>query len=135
MLDYIDSPPLRQNVHQAFNRGENYHQLKRAIAFANFDKLRFKSEDEQNIWNECARLITNCILYYNLTLLSELIKEKERNNQFEEIEIIKQISPTAWQHINFMGRYEFNKSTEKINVSEIVKELSLIPLPKPQSPY
>ena len=51
------------------------------------------------------------------------------------MEIIKQISPTAWQHINFMGRYEFNKSTEKINVSEIVKELCLIPLPKPQIPY
>lgn len=129
LLDYIDSPPLRQNVHQALNRGENYHQLKRAVAFANFGKLRFKSEYEQNIWNEAARLITNCLLYYNLTLLSELSKEKERNNQFKEIEIIKQISPTAWQHINFMGRYEFNKPTEKINVSEIVKELCLIPLP------
>lgn len=135
LLDYIDSPPLRQNVHQALNRGENYHQLKRAVSFANFGKLRFKSEYEQNIWNEAARLLTNGILFYNLTLLSELSKEKERNNQFEEIEIIKQISPTAWQHINFMGRYEFNKSTEKINVSEIVKELCLIPLPKLQIPY
>jgi TnpA family transposase len=135
LLDYIDSPPFRQNVHQALNRGENYHQLKRAISFANLGKLRFKSEYEQNIWNECARLLTNCILYYNLTLLSELIKEKEKENLLPEIEIVKQISPTAWQHINFMGRYEFNKPTEKINVSEIVKELSLIPLPKPQSPY
>ena len=117
------------------NRGENYHQLKRAVAFANFGKLRFKSEYEQNIWNESARLLTNCILCYNLTLLSELNKEKERNNQIEEIEVIKQISPTAWQHINFMGRYEFNKPTEKINVPEIVKELCLIPLPKLQIPY
>ncbi len=25
LLEYIDSPPLRQNVHQALNRGENYH--------------------------------------------------------------------------------------------------------------
>lgn len=135
LLDYIDSPPLRQNVHQALNRGENYHQLKRAVSFANFGKLHFKSEYEQNIWNEAARLLTNCILFYNLALLSKLSKEKERNNQFEEIEIIKQISPTAWQHINFMGRYEFNKSTEKINVSEIFKELCLIPLPKLQIPY
>jgi Tn3 transposase DDE domain len=135
LLDYIDSPPLRQNVHQALNRGENYHQIKQAVAVANFGKLRFKSEYEQNIWNEAARLLTNCILCYNLTLLSELSKEKERNNQLEEIEIIKLISPTAWQHINFMGRYEFNKLTEKIKVPEIVKELCLIPLPKLQIPY
>jgi TnpA family transposase len=92
LLDYIDSPPLRQNVYQALNRGENYHQLKRAVSFANFGKLRFKSEYEQNIWNEVARLLTNCILYYNLTLLSELIKEKEKTNLFEEAEIITDIT-------------------------------------------
>ena len=74
------------------------------MAFANFGKLRFKSEYEQNIWNECSGLLTNCILYYNLKILSELLKEKEKDNLSVEIEIIKQLSPTAWQHINFMGR-------------------------------
>ncbi len=68
-------------------------------------------------------------------LLSELIKEKEKKNQLEEIESIKQISPTAWQHINFMGRYEFNKPTEKINVLEIVKEMDLIALAQTKIPY
>ena len=135
LLDYIDSPPLRQNVHQALNRGENYHQLKRAVSFANFGKLRFKSEYEQNIWNECARLLTNCILYYNLTLLSELIKEKENTDLFNEIEIIKQISPMAWQHINFMGRYEFNQQKEEINIAEIIKEIKSISLMPPDIPY
>ena len=135
LLDYIDSPPLRQNVHQALNRGENYHQLKRAVSFANFGKLRFKSEYEQNIWNECARLITNCILYYNLTLLLELIKEKEKSNLYEEVELIKQISPTAWQHINFMGRYEFNRQQKEINISEIIKEIRFLPLTQIKIPY
>jgi TnpA family transposase len=125
LLEYIDSSLLRQNVHQALNRGENYHQLKRAVSFANFGKLRFKSEYEQNIWNESARLLTNCILFYNLTILSALIKEKENNKMFEEVELIKQISPTAWQHINFMGRYEFNKPTEIINISEMIKNLHI----------
>jgi TnpA family transposase len=128
LLDYIDSQPLRQNVQQALNRGESYHQLKRAISFANFGKLRFKSEYEQNIWNECSRLLTNCILYYNLTILSELQKEKEKNKQLAEIEIIKQISPGSWQHINFMGRYEFKQPPKEINIGKIVKELNDLPL-------
>lgn len=34
----------------------------------------------------------------------------------------------AWQHLNFMGRDEFNKPTETINISEIVKNLDLISL-------
>ena len=34
LLDYIDSPALRRNVQKALNRGEAYHQLRRAIAYA-----------------------------------------------------------------------------------------------------
>lgn len=44
LLDYIDSLPLRQNVQRALNRGESYHQLRRAISHANFGKLHFKSQ-------------------------------------------------------------------------------------------
>lgn len=135
LLEYIDSPPLRQNVQQAINRGENYHQLKRAVAFANFGKLRFKSEYEQNIWNESARLLTNCILYYNLTLLSELIKEKERSNLWAEAEIIKGISPTGWQHINLAGRYEFKQPMAELNIAEIIKEIKFIPLAGAKTAY
>ena len=47
LLDYIDSPQLRQNVQRALNRGESYHKLRRAVSHANFGKLRFKTEQEQ----------------------------------------------------------------------------------------
>jgi len=36
LLNYIDSLTLRQNVQQAMNRGEGYHQLRRAVSYANF---------------------------------------------------------------------------------------------------
>jgi TnpA family transposase len=58
LLDYIDSPPLRRNVQQALNRGESYHQLRRAVSHANFGKLRFKTEHEPQLWGACARLLT-----------------------------------------------------------------------------
>lgn len=124
LLDYVDSPPLRRNVQRALNRGENYHQLKRAISYANFGKLKFRSEYEQNIWSECSRLIANCILYYNISIISQTIKRREEINSDEEINFLKQISPTAWQHINFLGRYEFGKMDDLINIDEIVDKLS-----------
>ncbi len=128
MLDYVDSPPLRRNVNQALNRGENYHQLRRAIAYANWGKLRFKSEYEQQIWNECSRFLTNCILYYNISILSSLLKRKEQEGAGEEIIRFKQISPVAWQHINFLGRYEFEKPENPIDIDEIVAKLSKTPI-------
>lgn len=128
LLDYIDSPPLRRNVQQALNRGENYHQLRRAVSYANFGKLRFKTEHEQNLWGECARLITNCIIYYNATLLSNVLNYKEAAGDAQGAVLLKQVSPVAWQHINMYGRYEFSKSPETIDIGAIVQELSQVPV-------
>jgi TnpA family transposase len=128
LLDYIDSPPLRRNVQQALNRGESYHQLRRAVSHANFGKLRFKTEHEQQIWGECARLITNCIIYYNAMLLSSLLDYKEATGDVQGAALLKHISPVAWQHINLCGRYEFCNGPEAINIHEIVRELAQLPV-------
>jgi len=127
LLDYVDSPPLRRNVQKALNRGENYHQLRRAISYANFGKLRFRTEYEQQLWNECSRLITNCIIYYNATILSNLFSHKEKIADSQGTDLLKQVSPIAWQHINLHGRYEFNKRPENININAIIQELAKIP--------
>ena len=128
LLDYIDSPPLRQHVQRALNRGESYHQLRRAVSYANFGKLRFKTEHEQQLWGECARLITNCIIYYNAMLLSNVLAYKEGVGDVQGAALLKQISPVAWQHINLFGRYEFRKSPEFIDFDAIVQELSRVPI-------
>jgi len=128
LLDYIDSPPLRQNVQHALNRGENYHQLRRAIAYANFGKLRFRSEEEQQIWNECSRLLANCIIYFNATILPELLAHKEASGDTAGAEALKQISPVAWQHVNFHGRYGFTKLPQPIDLTDIVRHLAQRPI-------
>ena len=125
-LDYIDSPPLRQHVQRALNRGEHYHQLRRAVSYANFGKLRFKTEHEQQLWGECARLLTNCIIYYNAVLLSQLAAHKERTGDAQGAALLAHVSPVAWQHINFYGRYEFSKGPEAINIEEIIQELAQV---------
>jgi TnpA family transposase len=127
LLDYIDSLPLRQNVQRALNRGESYHQLRRAISYANFGKLRFKSELEQQLWSECRRLIANCILYYNASILSNVLAHREDTNDVQGIEVLKQISPVAWQHINLYGRYEFRKCAQPIDLEDIVRQLTQSP--------
>ena len=124
LLDYVDSPPLRRNVQRALNRGENYHKLRRAVSYANFGKLRFRTEPEQQIWNECSRLITNCIIYYNATILSNLLEYKEKNGNIQDVVLLKGVSPVAWQHINLHGRYVFSKGSENIDMNAIIQQLA-----------
>lgn len=125
-LDYVDSPPFRRSVHRALNRGENYHHLRRAVSHANFGKLRFKTEHEQKIWGECARLITNCIIYYNALIISDVLEHKEKTGDAEGAALLKQVSPVAWQHINLYGRYEFNTSPQSIDLEAIVEKLAKV---------
>jgi len=124
LLDFVDSASLRKNVQRALNRGENYHQLRRAVSYANFGKLRFRSEEDQQVWHECSRLLTNCIIFYNTLILLELWTRKEAAGDTEGAALLTHISPVAWQHINFYGRYEFTKAVEPVNVAAIVEALA-----------
>ncbi|MEO6891307.1 MAG: hypothetical protein ABI456_17510 [Ktedonobacteraceae bacterium] len=41
---------------------------------------------------------------------------------------IAHISPVAWQHLNFYGRYEFTKASDFINMEEIIEALARHPI-------
>ncbi len=128
LLDFVDSPLIRKNVQKALNRGENYHQLRRAVSYANFGKLRFRTTEDQGLWHECSRLITNCIIFYNTSILSGLWTHKEAAGNMAGAELVAQISPVAWQHINFHGRYEFTTSPQSIDLDAVVQELADRPI-------
>ena len=123
LLNYIDDPLLRQYVQKALNRGENYHQLRRSVSFAGFGKLRFKTEFEQDLWSECSRLIANCIIFYNASILSRLLEHQERAGDTQGAEATTKTSPVAWQHINLHGRYEFLNQIPHLNVDMIIRGL------------
>lgn len=123
LLNYIDSLTVRQGVQKALNRGEAYHRLKRAVFHENEGKFRVKTELEQHIWNDCARFLTNCIIFYNAYILSALLTQAGKAGRQEEADIIKCISPVAWRHISFLGRFEFQKQQSSLDIDKMIKTL------------
>ena len=124
LLDYVDSAPLRQHVQRALNRGEQYHHLRRAVSYANMGKLRWTTEEDQEVWSECSRLLANCIIFYNMTLLDRLLAQKEADGDTVSAAALAEIAPVAWQHINFYGRYEFATMPERIDLEALVAALA-----------
>jgi TnpA family transposase len=120
LLTYVDSVTLRRNVQRALNRGESYHKLRRAVAYAYSGRLRVKTDLEQNIWSESSRLLANCVIYYNACILSELLKRKELQGNQEQTNQIKRVSPVSWKHVNFYGEYNFRETPSSIDLTEIV---------------
>jgi len=43
--------------------------------------------------------------------------------RYEDVELIKRISPIAWRHINLYGRFEFKLKGMSINIDEIIGTL------------
>lgn len=120
LLSYIDDASLRNYVQRALNRGEAYHQLRRAISNVNGDLFRGSSDEEIQLWNECARLVTNAIIYFNSSILSRLLTSFEYQQAEKKIEIVKQASPVAWHNINFKGTYHFELTKNLPDLEEMM---------------
>src|ERR1035441_3842908 len=119
ILDFIDDPQLRQSVQKALNRGEAYHRMRRAISYVNSGKFRVKTEAEQQIWNECSRLIANAIIYYNTLLLSRVYEQKLTAGDQEAIKILRGTSPVAWRDVNLIGNFDFTTGTSLVDIEAL----------------
>jgi len=123
LLNYVDSLHLRRNVQRALNRGESYHKLVRAVGYANGGRLRVRTDLEQELWSECSRFLTNCVIHYNACILSELLEFAERENDPVLAERIKRVSPVSWKHVNFYGEYTFREIGDVIDLEQMINRL------------
>ena len=124
LLDYVSDIIIRQSVHGSLCRGEAYHQLRRHISLIHGRNFRGSSEKEISVWNECARLLANTSIYYNAMILTTLIEQHENQGLIEKANFIKGLSPVAWTHINFSGRYQLLVDACTINLKELLAGIS-----------
>ena len=131
LLSYIDDPALRSHVQKALNRGEAYHQLRRAISQVNGDRFRGNSDEEIELWNEYARLMANAIIYFNSKVLSNLLQSFEHQGKASLAETITRASPVAWQNINLKGKYLFAVAGETPDIEFLMALIEdYLPLPE-----
>jgi hypothetical protein len=80
---------------------------------------RNKTETEQHIWNECSRLIANAVIYYNTLLLSRVYAQKQAAGDHAAADIVKDISPNAWQHVHLIGAFDFEQTESQIDIDAL----------------
>ena len=107
-LQYLLDSNIYKNAHKSQNRVEQYHQLRGAVAQAYGKKeIIGKTDIAIEISNQCGRLISNAIIYYNSALLSRLKDKYEQEGNTKGLNRLKRIAPVAWQHIHFLGHLTF----------------------------
>lgn len=126
LLDTMSSFSFRQAIHGGLCRGEAYHQLKRTVEKSNGHSFRGTSDIQMETWSECARLLTNCVIFYNALILNGLKEESDQKGDYERSKKLIRLSPVAWTHINFQGRYTFLENNKMIDIFEAIKNLSML---------
>jgi hypothetical protein len=81
--------------------------LARAIFFGKRGEFRERGIQDQLQRASALNIIINAISVWNTVYLSEAVKLLKEKGQFQE-ELMKHVSPLGWEHINFLGEYNFD---------------------------
>ena len=124
-LRYLRDTQFQRNVHRSQNRIESYHQLRSVIAQVSGRKELIGHTDlDVAISNQCGRLVANVVTAYSSILLSWLLSHYQTTGHQKKLDLLRRISPVAWQHIHFLGHYTFRDKQHQIDLDAIMAALS-----------
>ena len=105
-----------KRIEKQLNKVESANRFSKAVFFGNNAEFIFATQEEQNIANNCKRLIQNAVILWNYLYIDKKLQEAKSQSQKDEIiEAIKNSSIVHWSHINFYGTYDFTKIDKKVN--------------------
>ena len=64
-------------------------------------------------------MIANAVIYYNTLLLSRVYEQKRAAGDHEAADIVKGISPNAWQHIHLIGAFDFDQAESPVDIDAL----------------
>jgi TnpA family transposase len=119
VLNLIDDMSLRKAIRTARNRTEAYHQLQSLIRKVYNGVFNGRKISDNRISAHVARLVANCIVAYNALILNAVYEKMLAEGVSEKIlDEFARISPLAWHHLFFTGRYNF-KNTGKTTIDVV----------------
>ncbi len=126
VLNIINDIKLRKAIKAARNRTEAYHQLQGMLRKVYHGIFKGKRIIDNNVSAHAVRLMANCIISYNSTILNALY-EKLVASGASQVVIDKfiRISPIAWDHISFTGRYNFKKDGSTVDLETMINILEV----------
>jgi len=124
VLNLLDNMSLRKAIRTARNRTEAYHQLQGLIRKIYSGVFKGKKIVDNRISAHAVRLVANSIIAHNSVILNMIYEQMLAEGVSQEIiDEFARISPIAWAHIAFTGKYNFKKSNGEIDINAMVSAI------------
>jgi hypothetical protein len=88
-------------------------------------ELTGRTDLDVSVSNHCGRLIANVVIAYNSMLLSGLLGRYLTTSNEKALDLLRRISPAAWQHLHFLGHYAFRDKRRPIDLDSILEGVVL----------
>lgn len=120
LLKYYTSVELRRRIQVGLNKGEANNLLAKAVQFGNEGKFTVKDAAKQQIRASTLSLIMDAICLWNAVYLQRSVEYLEHHGEKIEKDLLTHTSPQQYEHINFLGRYDFN-TDQSLDINEYRK--------------
>ena len=128
ILRYIDDRSFRRRILFQLNRQELRHKLGRRVHHGDRGEIRSPLRQGQEEQLGVLGLAINSIVHWNAIYMQEALRQLSNAGTPPLADDIARLSPIAWRHINFLGRYEFS-------LPDAVANGGLRPLRQPNSEW
>jgi TnpA family transposase len=110
MLDWLESPQLRQHCQAGLNKSEQRHALARVICTFKQGRIADRGHDAQQFRASGLNLVIAAIVYWNSTYIVDAIAHLQDRGQPVPQALLAHTSPLAWEHIGFSGDFLWDQA-------------------------
>ncbi len=110
MLDWLESPLLRQMCQAGLNKSEQRHALAQVICTFRQGRIADRGQDAQQFRASGLNLVIAAIVYWNSTYFADAIDHMRDRGRGVPDELLAHTSPLMWEHIGFSGDFLWDRA-------------------------
>jgi len=110
MLDWLESPDLRQRCQAGLNKSEQRHVLAQVICTFKQGRIADRGHEAQQFRASGLNLVIAAIVYWNSTYLADAVQHLRDQGKPVPDVLLAHTSPLTWEHIGFSGDFLWDRA-------------------------
>ena len=112
LLQYLGDKDFRDMIQAATCKSESYNYFTQWVSFGNRGIATENNRDEQRKMLKYNHLIANCVCFYNVYTINQILNDLVNEEVQFEKEALEHFSPYITRYINRFGDYYLNLDKE-----------------------
>ena len=110
MLDWLESPQLRQRCHAGLNKSEQRLALAQVVCTFKQGRIADRGQEAQQFRASGLNLVIAAIVYWNSTYIADAVAHMRTEGQAVPDALLAHTSPLTWEHIGFSGDFLWDRA-------------------------